>query len=116
MQIIRRGPGEASLAQDGRDLLDLVAVNATEAEFEQIINRLSGLLASSGAAPRVALVYREGLLGAVQAETPVELTVIEDDPHDVPPLRMVRRTVEANPAALAVMLDQAERRLARRSA
>ncbi|MDJ0390396.1 hypothetical protein QMO56_19975 [Roseomonas sp. E05] len=116
MQIIRRGAGEASLVQDGRDLLDLVVGNATEAEFDQIIDRLAALLAPSGAAPRVVLTYREGLLGAVQAEAPVELTVIEDDPHDTPPLRLVRRTVEADPAALAVMLDQAERRLARRPA
>ncbi|HWL84083.1 MAG TPA: hypothetical protein VNR89_24255 [Roseomonas sp.] len=116
MQIIRRGPGEASLARDGRDLLDLVAVNATEDEFEQIIDRLAALLAPSGAAPRVVLTYREGLLGTVQAEAPVALTVIEDDPHDTPPLRLVRRMVEPDPAALAVTLDQAERRLARRPA
>ncbi|MXP65548.1 hypothetical protein E0493_19555 [Roseomonas sp. M0104] len=116
MQIIRRGPGEASLAQEGRDLLDLVAVNATEAEFDQIIDRLAGLLAPCGAAPRVVLRYREGLLEAVQAEAPVALTVIEEDPHDVPPLRLVRRMVEADPAALAVTLEQAERRLARRPA
>lgn len=116
MQIIRRGPGEASLAAEGRDLLDLVAVNATEAEFDQIIERLVTLLAPAEGAPRVVLSYREGLLGAVQAEVPVTLTVIEDDPHDMPPLRLVRRAVEADPAALAVLLDQAERRLARRPA
>lgn len=116
MQIIRRGPGEASLAAEGRDLFDLVAVEATEVEFEQFIARLSALFASPEGAPRVVLTYREGLLGAVQAEAPVELIVVEDDPNDMPPLRLVRRTVQADPAALAVTLDQAGRRLGRSGA
>ncbi|HWX51588.1 MAG TPA: hypothetical protein VNZ61_26395 [Roseomonas sp.] len=116
MQIIRRGPGEASLTTEGRDLLDLVAVEASEEEFEQFIARLNALFAPSAGAPRVVLTYREGLLGAVQAEAPVEVIVVEDDPHDTPPLRLVRRPVEADPAALAATLDQAERCIARGAA
>jgi len=116
MQIIRRGPGEASLADGERVLLDLAAVDSDEAEFEQFLDRLSALFGPAGGRPRVALTLREGLLGAVEAEVPLEVVLVEDDPHDLPPLRLVRRAVEPDPAALAAMLERAERRLARGAA
>lgn len=112
MQINRRGPGEASLAEGGRDLLDLVAAEASEAEFDALVERLAALLASGADLPRLALSYQGGLLGPVQAEIPLQLLVIEEDPQDEPPLRLLRREVAADPAALAALLGQAERRLA----
>lgn len=116
MQIIRRGPGEASLAQGERVLLDLAAVESDEAEFERFLERLDLLLGGDGRRPRVALTLREGLLGPVEAELPLEVVLVEDDPHDLPPLRLVRRVVEADPSALAAMVERAERRLAQGTA
>ncbi|MFC7611497.1 hypothetical protein [Teichococcus aestuarii] len=63
MQINRRGPGEASLTQDGRDLLDLLAVEASDEEFDAFLARLEQCLALREDMPRIAVTYREGLLG-----------------------------------------------------
>lgn len=111
MQINRRSASEASLVQDGRELLDLTAVEAGEAEFAQLLDRLEAWLAAAGGAPRIALTYREGLLGQVEADLPLQLLVVEEDPHDDPPLRLLRRSVPAGPAALEAMLAVTERRL-----
>jgi len=116
MQIIRRSPGEASLVDGERTLLDLAAVDSDDAEFERFLDRLGGLFGAAGQRPRVALTLREGLLGKVEAEVPLEVVLIEDDPHDLPPLRLVRRAVEPDPPALAAMLERAEQRLARGAA
>ncbi|MCI0754801.1 hypothetical protein [Teichococcus vastitatis] len=113
MQIIRRAPGEASLALGERILIDLVAAEVGDEEFEAVLERLEGFLKPTGSQPRLALTLQEGLLGAVQTELPLELVVIEEDPHDLPPLRITRHVVTPDPAALAVMLDRVERRLAR---
>ncbi|WP_159999057.1 hypothetical protein [Roseomonas sp. 18066] len=112
MQINRHGPGEASLAQDGRELADLVAAEASEAEFELLLGQLEALLALRRRSPRVAVTYQGGLLGPVQAELPVQLIVIEEDPHDEPPLRLVQRSIPADAAALEAAVSLAERRLA----
>lgn len=112
MQINRRGPGEASLVQDGRELLDLVAADASEAEFDALLGRLETLLGPQDRPPRIAIAYQGGLLGAVQAEVALQLIVIEEDPHDEPPLRLVQRAVAADPAALAAAVTLAERRAA----
>ncbi|MFC4169095.1 hypothetical protein [Teichococcus aestuarii] len=111
MQINRRGPGEASLTQDGRDLLDLLAVEASDEEFDAFLARLEQCLALREDMPRIAVTYREGLLGQVEADLPLQLVVVEEDPHDEPPLRVLRRTVPAGTAALDAMLAVAERRL-----
>lgn len=116
MQINRRGPGEASLALDGHELADIVAAEADEAEFERLLSQLEALLALRQRSPRVALAYQGGLLGAVQAELPVQLIVIEEDPHDEPPLRLIRRSVPADAAALEAAVSLAERRLALQAA
>jgi hypothetical protein len=112
MQINRRGPGEASLAQEGRDLVDLVLAEASEAEFDQLLEQLEALLALRRRSARVALSYQGGLLGAVQAELPLHLVVIEEDPHDEPPLRLLERQVPADPAAVEAAIGLAERRAA----
>lgn len=111
MQINRRGPGEASLLREGRELLDLTAVEAREEEFAQFLDRLEAWLSSPEEAPRIALTYREGLLGQVEADMPVQLFVVEEDPHDDPPLRLLHRAVPAGTAALDAMLAVTERRL-----
>lgn len=110
MEISRRGPGEACLTEAGRELLDLVAAEASEAEFDQLVARLQALLDRP---PRLAVTYREGLLEQVQADTACEVVLIEDDPHDEPPLRLRRHQVAADAAALEALLNEAERRLAR---
>lgn len=112
MQINRRGPGEASLVEEGRELLDLVAAEASEAEFDALVERLAALLAAGPGLPRVALSYQGGLLGPVLAELPLRLMVLEEDPQDEPPLRLLQREVAADPAALAALIGQAERRIA----
>lgn len=111
MQINRKGSGEASLTQDGRDMLDLLAVEASDEEFDAFLARLEQCLALPDAPPRVALTYREGLLGQVEADLPLQLVVVEEDPHDEPPLRVLRRNVPGGAAALDAMLAVAERRL-----
>ncbi|ONG44716.1 hypothetical protein BKE38_27440 [Pseudoroseomonas deserti] len=116
MQINRRGPGEASLAQDGRELADLVAAEASEAEFELLLHQLEALLALRRRSPRIALTYQGGLLGAAHAELPVQLILIEEDPHDEPPLRLVQRSLPADAAALEAAVSLAERRLATQAA
>lgn len=113
MQITRRGPGEASLVLEGREVLDLLATEAGEAEFEALLARLAGLLDAQQAPPRIAVTWQEGLLGAAQADRPMELLVIEEDPQDEPPLRLLRRPLSGDPAAVDSMLAQAERRLRR---
>lgn len=112
MQIIRRAPGEASLAEGDRHLLDLFAVEAGDAEFDALLDRLEAALAPAADLPRLVLTLQEGLPGAAQTETPLELVVIEEDPHDAPPLRMTRRRLVPDAAGLAVTLDRAERRTA----
>jgi hypothetical protein len=111
MQISRRGPGEASLVQDGRELCDIVAADADEAEFEALMTRLAGLFGAPEGRPRILLTYQEGLLGPAQADQPLELLVVEEDPQDEPPLRLLRRQLSGDPAALEAALSQAERRL-----
>lgn len=111
MQISRRGPGEASLVQDGRELADIIVAEAGEAEFEDLLSRLAALLDPAAAAPRILLTYQEGLLGPAQSDRPLELLVIEDDPQDEPPLRLLRRQLPGDPAALDAALAQLDRRL-----
>lgn len=110
MEISRRGPAEASLVQDGRELLDLVAAEADEAEFAALLARLEAVLASQEGPPRIAVTYREGLFEAVLADRPVEVTLIEEDPQDQPPLRVLRRRTEADPAGLETRLAELARR------
>ena len=116
MQIIRRGPGEASLAEGEHNLLDLVATETGNAEFDALLDRLEAALSPKAGLPRLVLVLQEGLPGAVQADQPLELVVIEEDQHDLPPTRITRRAIAPDPAALAVLLDRAERRAARGAA
>lgn len=104
MDISRRGPGEASLVENGRDLLDLVAAEADEAEFEAVLQRLAALLREGEAPPRLAVTYREGLLDGVLADAAVDVTLIEEDPQDEPPLRLLHRRVAADPAGLEACL------------
>ncbi len=111
MDISRRAPGEASLVLDGRELLDLVQAEASDEEFEALLTRLAALLQPAEAAPRVAVRYREGLFEAVQDDIPLQAVLIEDDPHDEPPLALRRLPVEADAAAVDAMLSAAERRL-----
>ncbi|MFC7556813.1 hypothetical protein ACFQU7_38260 [Pseudoroseomonas wenyumeiae] len=62
------------------------------------------------ALPRVVVQYREGLFGAVQADRPAEVVLIEEDPHDEPPLALHRHSVGADRAAVEAALAAAERR------
>ncbi|MCQ4159960.1 hypothetical protein NON00_08455 [Roseomonas sp. GC11] len=110
MQINRRGPGEACLVVEGRDVLDLLIAEASDEEYERVLGKLERLLVSGRGAPRVALSYQGGLLGPVQADVPVEVIVIEEDPHDDPPLRLLRREVGADPAGVEATVAVAERR------
>ncbi|RKK03104.1 hypothetical protein EBE87_16620 [Pseudoroseomonas wenyumeiae] len=109
MEINRRGPGEASLVRDGREILDLVQIEGSEEEFEQALAHLEDLLRPA-ALPRVVVQYREGLFGAVQADRPAEVVLIEEDPHDEPPLALHRHSVGADRAAVEAALAAAERR------
>lgn len=111
MEISRRAPGEASLVLEGRELLDLVQAEASEEEFDALLGRLEALLRAGDAAPRVVVRYREGLFDGVQADTPLQAVLIEDDPHDVPPLSLRRLPVAADSAAVDALLAAAERRL-----
>ena len=111
MDISRRAPGEASLVLDGRELLDLVQAEASDEEFDALLARLAALLRPAGAAPRVVVRYREGLFDAVQADTPLDAVLIEDDPHDEPPVALRRLPVAADAAAVDALLSAAERRL-----
>jgi hypothetical protein len=110
MEINRRGPGEASLVQDGREILDLVQAEGSEDEFEQALVQLENLLRPA-TLPRIVVQYREGLFGAVQADQPVEAVLIEEDPHDEPPLALQRHSVSADRLAVEAALAAAERRL-----
>ncbi len=110
MEISRRGPGEASLIMDGREILDLVLGEGSEDEFEQALKALEGLLHLAGQAPRVIVHYKEGLLASIQADTTLQAVLIEDDPHDEPPLSLKRETVNGNPSAVDTALAAAERR------
>jgi hypothetical protein len=112
MQIIRHAPGEASLIDGDRNLLDLLATEAGDVEFEAVLERLEAALNPPAEMPRLVLAVQEGLPGAAQTESPLELVVIEEDPHDMPTLKVTRRCLTPNPAALAVMLDRAMRRTA----
>jgi hypothetical protein len=111
MEISRRGPGEACLVLEGRDILDLVQAEATDAEYDQVLTRLEGLLQPPGALPRVVVQYREGLFASVQSDNPLEAVLIEDDPHDEPVLVLHRHRVAADSAAVDAALSAAERRL-----
>ncbi|MFC3126114.1 hypothetical protein ACFOD4_13685 [Pseudoroseomonas globiformis] len=112
MQIIRHAPGEASLLQEGHTLLDITQADTGEAEFETLLDRLAQAL-DPARMPRLAVTLREGLIETVLSEVPVEVHVIEEDPHDEPSLRLVRRVAEVDPSSLAQLLDSASRRLAR---
>lgn len=109
MEINRRGPGEASLVRDGREILDLVQVEGSEEEFEQVLAQLEELLRPA-TLPRVVVQYREGLFGAAQADQPVDLVLVEEDPHDEPPLALHRQNVAADRMAVEAALAAAERR------
>jgi hypothetical protein len=111
MEISRRAPGEASLVLDGRELLDLTQAEASGEEFDALLARLAMLLRSAEAVPRVVVRYREGLFEAVAADTPLEAVLIEDDPHDDPPLSLRRMPVAADAAGVDALLSAAERRL-----
>lgn len=111
MEISRRAPGEASLVLDGRELLDLVQAEASDEEFEDLLARLAASLRRAGSVPRVVVRYREGLLDAVQSDLAIDAVLIEDDPHDEPPLALRRVAVAADAAAVDAMLSAAERRL-----
>jgi hypothetical protein len=111
MEISRRAPGEASLVMDGRDILDFLQAEGSEEEFEQALDTLADLLRLAGQQPRVVVHYKEGLFAALQADSPIQAVLIEDDPHDEPPLALHRHTVPADPAAVDAALAAAERRL-----
>lgn len=110
MEINRRGPGEASIVQDGREILDLIQVEGSEEEFEQVLAQWENLLRPA-ALPRVVVQYREGLFATVQADQPLEVVLIEEDPHDEPPLALQRHSVAASRPAVDAALAAAERRL-----
>ena len=102
----------ASLLDQGRVVLQLHAADCGEAEFNDLVGQLARHLA--GTRPRVVVTYQEGLLGAVHAEQALDLVFIEDDPHDTPPVQIRRRTVAAEPEAVAAALALAERRAGQR--
>jgi hypothetical protein len=110
MEINRRGPGEASLVLEGREILDLMQVEGSEEEFEQALTRLEDLLCPPSL-PRVVVRYREGLFDTVQADLPLQAVLIEEDPHDEPPLALHRHAVAADRTAVEAALSAAERRL-----
>ncbi|MBO1076120.1 hypothetical protein [Roseomonas marmotae] len=110
MEISRRGPGEASLVLQGREILDLVQVEGSSEEFEQALSQLEELLRPDGL-PRVVVQYREGLFAGVSADRPLEVVLVEQDPHDEPPLALHRHSVTADRVAVDAALAAAERRL-----
>lgn len=112
MRMVRKSSLEATLvAEDGRELADLVAVEADEAGFAALMERLGRLVAPERL-PRIAVSYTEGLLGEVRADIPCEVALIEDDRHDAPPVTVRRRSVaEGDSAAVDLALGLAERRM-----
>jgi hypothetical protein len=111
MEISRRAPGEACLVLEGRDILDLVQAEGSDEEFEQALHTLEGLLNPAGSLPRVVVHYKEGLFATLRADRPIQAMLIEDDPHDEPPLSLQRQEVPADPAAVDAALAAVERRL-----
>lgn len=110
MEISRRAPGEASLLLEGREILDLVQVESSQEEFEQALDALDALLRLADTPPRVVVHYKEGLLTAVQSDSAIEAVLIEDDPHDEPPLSLKRQKVAGDPVAVDAALSAAQRR------
>jgi hypothetical protein len=111
MEISRRAPGEACLVLEDRDIIDLVQAEGSDEEFEQALHTLERLLNPAGSLPRVVVHYKEGLFAALRADCPVQAVLIEDDPHDEPPLSLQRQEVPADPAAVDAALAAVERRL-----
>ena len=101
-------PGLARLRDAGRVLLELRAGELDAPGFAALLDRVRTLLRPAPPA-RAVVVYREGLLGPVTAEAPLELLFIEEDPHDTPAVQLRRRRVEGNPSALRAALAEAER-------
>lgn len=112
MELRRHGPGEAGLIHEDREILTLLASDSNEDEFNALLQRIALLLGLSRL-PRVVVTYQEGLLGAVHAEQPLDLTFVEDDPNDVPPIQIRRRSVAADPDAVEAAIALAERRAGR---
>lgn len=101
-------PGLARLREGGRVLLELRAGEMDAAGFAALLERLRAALRPAPPA-RAVVVYREGLLGPVTAEVPLELLFIEEDPHDTPAVQLRRRRVDGDPGALRAALAEAER-------
>lgn len=112
MELRRHGPGEAGLIHEDREILTLLASDSDEGEFDILLQRI-GLLFGLPRLPRVVVTYQEGLLGTVHAEQPLDLIFVEDDPNDVPPIQIRRRTVTADPDAAEAAIALAERRAGR---
>lgn len=108
-EILRHSPGEASLVQGNRLVLEFRAGEGGAAEFERILDALEPLLFRDRL-PRVVVTYQEGLLAGVQAEQALDLVFVEEDPHDVPPVQIRHRRVTAAPDAVAAALAEVERR------
>jgi hypothetical protein len=115
LRILRSGNGEATVVDDaGRELLDLVPLEAAGEELSDLLARLDAAL-SGAVLPRVVVHYREGLIEAVRADLACEVVLIEEDPFDEPTVTVRRRVVDSgDPEATTEAIAGGEREAARR--
>jgi hypothetical protein len=115
LRILRTGNGVASVVDEaGRELLDLVPLEAAGEELSDLLARLEAAL-SGPTLPRIVVHYREGLIEAVQADLACQVVLIEEDPFDEPAVTVRRRMVASgDPEATTKAIVDGEQKAARR--
>ncbi|MDO9713035.1 hypothetical protein [Paracraurococcus lichenis] len=103
MILERHGNGEASLVQDGLELLRISALAAEAPVYDALLDGIEATLCGEGP-PRLVLTYREGLFAGAVSEVPLSLVLVEEDPQDDPPRQVRRQRVTAEPARLPALL------------
>ncbi|MBK1656690.1 hypothetical protein [Paracraurococcus ruber] len=103
MILERHGNGEASLVQDGREVLRISAPAAEDPVYDALLDGIEATLCGEGP-PRLVVTYREGLFAGAVCEVPLSLVLVEEDPHDDPPRQIRRQRLEAEPARLPPLL------------
>lgn len=107
MECVRKSDKQVLIVgDDGTPLAELTASAADPEDFDLIAGRLA--LAVGAPPPRIAVLYREGLLEGVAADLPCEILAFEEDRFDEPALVLRRRTIaEPDSASLEALIDKA---------
>jgi hypothetical protein len=103
MILTRHGHDEASLIEQGSEMMRLSVGAAGPDAFHAALDALEAALCRP-APPRLAVVYREGLFAEAVGEAAAEVLLIEEDPQDDPPRRLLRQVTEPRPEALQALL------------